>query len=102
MRSNQLQPTPGDAAYVCKAVESGPIFTRIHETGSGNTVTQELDWVKTSAYHPDWIPSVWLESRLLAGLEDALSLGLVKIRLMTLAGDSACYVACWQSRVPGQ
>ena len=102
MQYHAMQPVSDAAVYACAEVHSGPIFTRIHETGGGNTVTQELDWVKTSAYHPEWIPSVWLESRLLAGLEDALSLGLVKIRLMTLAGDSASYVACWQSRVPGQ
>ena len=97
MQYQEAQYASDAAIYACTQVQSGPIFTRIHETG-GHTVTQELDWVKTSAYH-EWIPNVWLESRLLAGLEDALSLGLVKTRLMTVAGDSASYVACWQSRV---
>ena len=101
MHYQEAQYASDAAIYACTQVQPGPIFTRIHETGNG-TVTQEIDWVKTSAYHPEWIPSVPLESRLLAGLDEAFSLGLVKIRLLALAGDSACYVACWQSRLPGQ
>lgn len=100
MQYQEAQYASDAAIYACTQVQSGPIFTRIHETGKG-TVTQEIDWVRTSAYH-EWIPNVPLESRLLAGLEDALSLGLVKIRLLALAGDSASYVACWQSRIARQ
>ena len=80
-------------AFVVAALRHGPIYTLSFETSLCNC--EELDWVRTSAAHPDWVPGIALESVLLSGLAAAATRGAVLITPTVIAGDSAAYSVRW-------
>ena len=88
-------PTSRDAEFGADATALSPMFGQRHERGNG-AVTNEIDWVRTSDTHREWLPSHELEGQVLAGLEAAVAKGWVEETLVPVHRDSAAYHCIWR------
>ena len=88
-------PTLRGAEFGADATAISPMFGQRHERGDG-TVSNEIDWVRTSATHREWLPSPELEGQVLAGLEAAVAKGWVEETLVPVHRDSAAYHCIWR------
>lgn len=83
------------ALLACRALRTAPLHSLLQERGDGSDLAQ-IDWPRCAAAGHAWLPDVALEQRLLAGLQEAWRLGMVRQRLVPVPGDSATYRVLWQ------
>lgn len=100
MNQALLNPCFREALFAWDAALHGDLVTVIHEHGNG-CVTQELCWARSASAVREMVPSVALEARLLAGLDAALEMRLLRMKLTPVAGDPAAYLVTWTARGPG-
>jgi hypothetical protein len=67
------------ALLACRALRDGPLHSLLQERGPARDIEQ-IDWVRCAQPGHRWLPAPALEARLMAGLYEALRLGLVQRR----------------------